>query len=261
MSMGLSDKTNSRCGWRDIGTAPKDRSEIIVANGLEGGVNTAPFRVGVAFWDEGYGTASGRWASADGYAEGVEYNPTLWMPKPEVPSERATPNLVGDSSAPDTSVKPEPPAVLVERASDFLLEHIDGTQSTGWMMAAFAQAHTVELWQDMLAMERSRNAVYKRLTAACDDAHDRAEAEKARADKAEADVPKLRNALIETGNNLGAGLGSEVTTEFLLEVPNEAKLMRERLTARADAAEQDRDHWQIRAEEAEDCLNCVKTGG
>lgn len=43
--------------------------------------------------------------------------------------------------APGDDAKPEPPADLVERATDFLVEHIDGTQSTGWMMAAFAQEH------------------------------------------------------------------------------------------------------------------------
>lgn len=45
-------------------------------------------------------------------------------------------------------VETEPPADLVTRATDFLLEHIDGQQSTGWMMAAFAHSHTrILMWQ------------------------------------------------------------------------------------------------------------------
>lgn len=47
-----------------------------------------------------------------------------------------------------------------------------------------------------------------------------------------AEIERLRKALIDTGNNLGATLGPRVTTEFLMGVPEEARLVLERLTLR-----------------------------
>lgn len=42
---------------------------------------------------------------------------------------------------------------------------------------------------------------------------------------------KLRAALIQTGNNIGAALSDQVTADFLMLVPEEARLKIERLNA------------------------------
>ena len=80
--------------WRPISSATQDGTEILVMNGPDGGLGTAAGQVGVAVWERGFGTYPGRWVSSDGYAEGVEYEPTHWMPRPGVddiamPIERA----------------------------------------------------------------------------------------------------------------------------------------------------------------------------
>ncbi|CAH1662055.1 hypothetical protein CHELA1G11_12027 [Hyphomicrobiales bacterium] len=80
--------------WRPISSAPKDGTYILVMNGPKDGVGTVAYHVGLACWCEGLGSERGRWASVDGYGEGVEYEPTHWMPRPGVddiamPIERA----------------------------------------------------------------------------------------------------------------------------------------------------------------------------
>ncbi len=72
-------------------------------------------------------------------------------------------------------------------------------------------------------------------------AHAETDRQRARADAAEARLAEmtreresLRKALIDTGNALGASLGEACTTGFLCHVPEEAKLVVERLTRERD---------------------------
>lgn len=73
---GFAGKKAMNDGWQPIETAPKDGSNIIVAEGLH---------VSIAFWDE----QKSMWLDAinhDGY-EHVPRNPTKWMPFPSALSE------------------------------------------------------------------------------------------------------------------------------------------------------------------------------
>ena len=54
---------------------------------------------------------------------------------------------------------------------------------------------------------------------------------------AEAEGARLRAALIEAGRHVGAGLAEDVTTDLLMEVPKEVKLVVDRLKQERDAAE------------------------
>jgi hypothetical protein len=55
-----------------------------------------------------------------------------------------------------------------------------------------------------------------------------------------AENARLRAALIQTGNNIGAALSDQVTTDFLMHVPEEARMKIERLTSERDAARRER---------------------
>lgn len=72
------------------------------------------------------------------------------------------------------------------------------------------------------------------------------------------EVQRLRGALIAAGRNVGAGLADDVSTGFLMGVPEEARLVVERLTRERLVAAEGRDwhisnaaEWMSRAEAAE----------
>lgn len=79
---------------------------------------------------------------------------------------------------------------------------------------------------DLITAQAERIAELKEISGTTTDMLDYIFALKDRAEAAEAEVRTLREALIKTGRNLGAGLADNVSNEFLTLIPEEAALVR-----------------------------------
>lgn len=74
--------------WRDIETAPKDGTTILVINGEKEGYWTEPYQIGTASWGKISLPGERYYWMSNACCDGVSYYiPTHWMPLPSPPNK------------------------------------------------------------------------------------------------------------------------------------------------------------------------------